>query len=118
MIRFAIAAAGIILTATVLPATGARADSPPPPPRYDQPYAGKLTITTAAAMADVAKACPAALGTVVACATWNKPPGTCRIVILTDSGLRAAGFTTRAVMRHELGHCNGWRHAGPCYRCR
>jgi hypothetical protein len=48
----------------------------------------------------------------VACS--QKLVGGCLIVVLEDKDLIAAGFNPEHVLRHEIGHCNGWGgdHAG------
>jgi hypothetical protein len=38
------------------------------------------------------------------------PPRKCTVWIMTDEELRKAGWDYNIVLRHEIGHCNGWRH--------
>jgi hypothetical protein len=32
----------------------------------------------------------------------------CAVFMATDEMIRAAGHDPRTVLRHEIGHCNGW----------
>ena len=77
-----------------------------PPPEYDRPYTGKLTIERVDTPEQVQTACnlkkPA-----LACAFPGD--GTrCRIVMVPDEFIRATGYTPEIVLRHERGHCQFW----------
>ena len=83
-----------------------------PPPRYDTPYAGDLhTMPRPPAM--VAAACAglfawADLDIQVSmeqrgCAVYNGRE--CWVIHIDRD---AYGTTPEAVLRHEIGHCNGW----------
>jgi hypothetical protein len=82
-----------------------------PPPKYDHPYAGNLAIWPVKTQQQVRDACPNAkfnLGHALAC-TWRFPGGeTCRIVMVPDDQIKAAGLPVELVKRHEIAHCNGW----------
>ena len=32
----------------------------------------------------------------------------CRIILIDDAVMKARGWTTELLLRHEIGHCNGW----------
>jgi hypothetical protein len=36
------------------------------------------------------------------------PNGGCHVIMLPDDVIRATGWTTGLLLRHELAHCNGW----------
>lgn len=83
-----------------------------PPPQYDAPYTGALQIEYVE-RGETHKRCFAAgmpFGYIHACA-FRSPDGSfCRIVFPKED---PAGFMKKwdeRLMRHELGHCNGWRH--------
>jgi hypothetical protein len=39
---------------------------------------------------------------------WAGPPSRCVVAIAPDDELM--GWDYRYVLRHEIGHCNGWKH--------
>jgi hypothetical protein len=77
-----------------------------PPPEFDRPYTGKLTIERAETPEDVQRICnlkkPA-----LACA-FAYDGTRCRIVIVPDEFIRATGYTPEIVLRHERAHCLNW----------
>ena len=93
-----LAAAALLLTAQV------------PPTEYDHDYNGDLIVirSTRAAIAEI---CHSPLtgdrSMTIGCAKitdYNK----CTVWIATDEQLR--GFNYSLVLRHEVAHCNGWKH--------
>jgi hypothetical protein len=78
-----------------------------PPAEYDIPYKGRLTIKTALSREDLLLACPNINPQSLACA-YRFNPENCLIIILHDRLIRERGWSTELVLRHELGHCNGW----------
>ena len=81
-----------------------------PPAEYDHDYNGELIVlrTTRAA---VAEACHSAVtgdrATTLGCAKitgYNK----CTVWIASDDQQR--GWNYNLVLRHEVAHCNGWKH--------
>jgi hypothetical protein len=85
-----------------------------PPPEYDQPYTGELTVTTHETQADVLEACGYNPATwkwrPLACAKVSLSGERCHIHLPPDYLIIRQGKTREGVMRHEIGHCNGWRH--------
>jgi len=73
-----------------------------PPLEYDHPYEGRLTVTRGD-KALMGQLCPK---TALGCA--RRYSDSCSIVIATDEIIKAVGWTTEIVLRHEIGHCNGW----------
>jgi hypothetical protein len=72
-----------------------------PPPKYDVPYTGKLTLVISD---DVASTC---FTSTIACAN----PGqfsSCHIIMAPDELIISKGLDPLDVFRHEQGHCNGW----------
>jgi hypothetical protein len=80
-----------------------------PPPQYDKPYNGELEIQFFSNAADVDQACKGK-GESIGC-TWipadHKP---CRMFLATEELAKRKGKNYAFVLRHELAHCNGWRH--------
>jgi hypothetical protein len=84
-----------------------------PPVEYDHPYTeGKLWVIVVDSQADVRDKCESTrlLDVAIACSHQKSDPSIkgCRIVIANKEIIEAAGYTYEAVMRHEIGHCNGW----------
>ena len=90
-----------------------------PPAKYDHAYNGKLVVTRVEDEYSVRIICAgvkfqADVGA-LACSQHNTgPKETCIITMLDDEGIEKAGWTPKVVLRHEIGHCNGWGadHAG------
>jgi len=93
-----------------------------PPAQYDVPYTGELTIWTVQSRNDILQYCSKEKILEVQ-ANWagnacthvyqNKKWG-CHIYMLNDKAVKAEGRNPTIILRHELGHCNGWGgdHAG------
>jgi hypothetical protein len=93
-----------------------------PPAQYDVPYTGELTIWTVQSRSDILQYCSKEKILEVQ-ASWsgnacthvnqNKKWG-CHIYMLSDKAVKAEGRNPTIILRHELGHCNGWGrdHAG------
>jgi hypothetical protein len=84
-----------------------------PPRRFDHAFAGKLTIKRLP-QRDVEKACRALFVKhkipVVSLTNWRGCSAplskrSCIIIVVNKTFMRA---TPKAVIRHEVGHCNGW----------
>jgi hypothetical protein len=83
-----------------------------PPARYDHAYSGKLTLTKIP-QAQMQKACQRLFAKYGLKDTTSFQQHGCAkafpescIVITIDKAYM--GATPAAVLRHELGHCNGW----------
>jgi hypothetical protein len=79
-----------------------------PPPEYDHPFTGVLTVTRVSGRVNMDQICrkPRAIG----CASYYTVGG-CRIWVLDDYGLEhqlVSPVTYLQVYRHEVAHCNGW----------
>jgi hypothetical protein len=84
-----------------------------PPKEYDKPYIGALIVIYARDQDHVRELCPDVnfVGAAIACAIRGEE--SCFVAIAPDADIAAAGATHWLVMRHEMGHCNGWRgHSG------
>ena len=82
----------------------------PPPPEYDHPYRGKVILEQYHTVAALRGACQVA--TAVAC-MLREDGKTCVIARVDDRILAWNQWTKArldALIRHETGHCNGWRH--------
>lgn len=85
-----------------------------PPEEFDHPFDGHVSVWIATQDAIRRHHCPRAtfnLGVALAC--MQKVAGTCYIFKVTDDELKQLGLDPDVVMRHEVGHCNGW---GPDHR--
>jgi hypothetical protein len=72
-----------------------------PPPEYDVPYTGNLTLSTSD---DVASIC---FRSTVGCA-YRTHYSSCHITMATDEVITSRRLDPLEVFRHEQGHCNGW----------
>jgi hypothetical protein len=83
-----------------------------PPAQYDKPYSGLLIEEIVATDEELKKFCgPATPGFYKhGCAFHPKGNNWCIVYMLPDETLRERGVSLREVLRHETGHCNGWRH--------
>jgi hypothetical protein len=80
-----------------------------PPAEYDHPYTGRSLEIQRTTPAEIVIQCPAtARSSVGALACAFPLTDSCTVVMVDDDLLRKAGFTPELVLRHELGHCNGW----------
>ena len=84
-----------------------------PPAKYDHPFEGVVRVDRD--MHD----CKEDMGpnkARLACTTgrvaYHDVPH-CIIHMLPDEELRARGFTSEMILRHEVGHCNGWPEDHP-----
>ena len=86
-----------------------------PPPQYDRPYTGTLTIERVADSAALQVHCPE-LKDHAGCAKVAKDRSWCKVYIVSDEDInrRSAeerklfGYSYANFLRHELAHCNGW----------
>jgi hypothetical protein len=74
-----------------------------PPPEYDHHYDGALKITVAETFAELADFCGRALKN--ACAKHIDGGDRCLVYMIKEELLQ---WTREIVLRHEIGHCNGW----------
>jgi hypothetical protein len=87
-----------------------------PPAAYDHPYtAGQFWVTVVDSQADVRDKCESTrlLDVALACARQTHVKSdpsvkVCWIVIANADVINAAGYVYDIVLRHEIGHCNGW----------
>ena len=86
-----------------------------PPPEFDKPYTGILTIQRLATERDVQDICPTVnfkaftkRGHAIACSIPRKDHSQCDVFIVGDQVLTVTGHNYVLALRHELGHCNGW----------
>jgi hypothetical protein len=83
-----------------------------PPAQYDHYYEGDLTIKIVNSLEELHEVCQLDNPQLLACSTRNE--WSCIIVLVKDEVMRKRSWTTGMLLRHEIGHCNGWGadHAG------
>ena len=95
-------------SAQLLGSTFVQAPRALPPPEFDKPYGGELIVISGQTQERMKQLCPpAAFPWYLGCA-YPTTVGKCLIVMAREEDINRAGFDIRTVMRHELGHCNGW----------
>jgi hypothetical protein len=83
-----------------------------PPPEFDKPYEGRLIQQIVDTDEELARYCGPIVpgynryGCAYVLPKWNL----CVIYMLPGDILHARGVSLSEVLRHELGHCNGWKH--------
>ena len=94
-----------------------------PPVKFDHPYAGKLTIKVMPNDQAMWAACPRSIAKYGASSGCAFPSvGSCLIYVRDQAWYRKQGGIGyyNALLRHEIGHCNGWGadhnggRIGPC----
>jgi hypothetical protein len=93
-------------------------DHPLPPLEYDHAHQGPVVVFQATDQADMKIKCnrPDILAyvPVFGCSWAANAQHPCLIVVADDATITRWGWTRNIVLRHEIGHCNGWPqdHAG------
>src|SRR5262249_58987305 len=77
-----------------------------PPAEYDHYYEGDLTIRIVATIEELYAICQLKQPNLLACTLRNHH--SCVIVLVDDDVMRRRSWTTGMLLRHEMGHCNGW----------
>jgi hypothetical protein len=77
-----------------------------PPAEYDHYYEGDLTIKIVDTLQELHDICQLEGTKLLACSTRNH--SSCIIVMVRDEIMRQRNWTTGMLLRHEMGHCNGW----------
>jgi hypothetical protein len=89
-----------------------------PPPEYDHPFTGTLTIERVGDQASINEEgrCPKTKNP-IGCAVLSRDRSSCTVYIVTDENLkkryaleirRLFDFNYESILRHERAHCNGW----------
>lgn len=81
-----------------------------PPKQYDHPYKGKLTVETVRSQDDLREACGGSYrpGLTLGCARRSYDGSSCHIYLVPEEIIVARRWTRELMLRHEIGHCNGW----------
>lgn len=78
-----------------------------PPKQYDHPYTeGTLTIEEVDSVPELLAVCKLKQARALGCAFPRA--GSCRIVLVRESVIKSYNWTRALMLRHEIGHCNGW----------
>jgi hypothetical protein len=77
-----------------------------PPLEFDHYYEGDLTIKMVDSLDELYALCNVKTNAMLACAL---PAGkSCIVIMVRDEVMRKRGWTSGVLLRHEIGHCNGW----------
>ena len=80
-----------------------------PPPKYDKPYEGELELRFFSDTEYVERICK--LGPkVYGCAAKMLDGKKCYIFVISEAAAKKTGRNFAFMLRHELAHCNGWKH--------
>jgi hypothetical protein len=80
-----------------------------PPPKYDKPYNGELEIRLFSNVADVQQVCINSHSD-TGCTMLSADHKHCWIFLASEDILKRKGRNYAFVLRHELAHCNDWKH--------
>jgi hypothetical protein len=83
-----------------------------PPSKYDKPYDGELEIRLFSNAADVQQACKImdGVGSDTGCARVPGDHKRCWLYLASEDLTKREGRNYALLLRHELAHCNGWKH--------
>jgi len=79
-----------------------------PPKEFDHPFDGRTELSRVT-QAEINRICPNPGQRKYACGGL-RPDGICVVWIVDDDGLDLSGYDYDVILRHEIGHCNGWHH--------
>src|SRR6516165_11704505 len=82
-----------------------------PPPEFDHVYEGDLTIVMVKTVEELLILCNIESQITLACSIRAYDGKSCLIMMVEDEAMRKRGWTTGLLLRHEMGHCNGWTQA-------
>ena len=82
-----------------------------PPPEFDHVYEGDLTIVMVKTVEELLILCNIESQITLACSIRAYDGKSCLIMMVDDEVMRRRGWTTGLLLRHEMGHCNGWTQA-------
>jgi hypothetical protein len=86
----------------------AQAQNVIPPAEYDHPYKGEVKIWRSASQDEIKSKCPPSAFPYHLGCGGPRSSGECHILMADDETIRKHGWTPEIVLRHEIGHCNGW----------
>jgi hypothetical protein len=84
-----------------------------PPPKYDKLYDGELEIRLFSNAADVQQACKNVSdvhSSETGCARFPDDHKRCWLYLAIEDLAKRQGRNYAFLLRHELAHCNGWKH--------
>jgi hypothetical protein len=79
-----------------------------PPAQYDHPYHGQVIIQLVRSEEELEQLCHNNVRPSIACALEPWRPDTCLIYMVTHDIREKYGWSVAIILRHEIGHCNGW----------
>jgi hypothetical protein len=82
-----------------------------PPPEFDHYYEGDLTIVMVKTVEELLILCNVESQNTLACSIRAYDGKSCVIIMVDDEVMRRRAWTTGLLLRHEMGHCNGWTQA-------
>jgi hypothetical protein len=97
--------AAICLLAITYPAQAQRVI---PPEEYDHPFDGVVKLSRESSQEVIKSKCPASIFPYHLGCGGRRAAGSCAILMADDETIRKYGWTPEIVLRHEIGHCNGW----------
>jgi hypothetical protein len=95
----------IVLLAMTWPAWGQNVI---PPEEYDHAFNGEVKIWREASQEVIKSKCPASIFPYHLGCGGKRANGECHILMADDATIKHYGWTPEIVLRHEVGHCNGW----------
>jgi hypothetical protein len=78
-----------------------------PPVEFDHHYEGDLTIMMVNDLGELKAACGIHDQPLILACAFPRSKA-CLIILVRDEIMRQRGWNTGLLLRHEIGHCNGW----------
>jgi len=98
----------LAVVATLAGTYPAMAQNVIPPVKFDFLYRGRLVIDRSSSQDEIKRRCPPTTFPYHLGCGGPQPGGWCHILMADDETIRKYGWTPEIVLRHEMGHCNGW----------
>jgi hypothetical protein len=102
------AAALAVLSASAAHAQSLPNPCPLPPVEYDHPFRGTLILSEGHDQATMHELCRAPFVISIPACIIERTNDTCTIALADDKHFAATPDTRELIVRHEIGHCNGW----------
>jgi hypothetical protein len=82
-----------------------------PPEEHDHVFEGDLTIIMVRTVEELLILCDIKSENALGCSIRAYDRRSCVIILVEDEVMRRRGWTSGLLLRHEMGHCNGWTQA-------
>jgi len=82
-----------------------------PPAEYDHEYKGLLAIEEVPDIETLLRTCRLPQRWALGCAMYSAT--SCHVYLVPEAVMKQYGWWREVMLRHEIGHCNGWPNDHP-----